>query len=96
MNSQIFLSGSIWEKSVTLSGQSNYKLMEILLQQQMKKRQLEEIEKARIVGCQSLIIHISCVNCSGKLLLDDSARCSKCNVLQGIENCEVAASQQLS
>ena len=57
------------------------------------EEEVEELQKARIIGCQKP--HHSYILC-GKLLDDGnstSARCSKCNVLQQIKDCdfEVAA-----
>jgi hypothetical protein len=49
------------------------------------------LENAKFIGCKNFMIHVSCVYCTGKLLLDcgngaaTTAR-SKCNLLQLVKD----------
>lgn len=77
-------------RSLTFSRRSEY---EVTGDDAMDNVQMEEdtstIKSAIIVGVTKFIIHITCLNCSGKLSIigneKSSARCSSCNMLQLID-----------
>ena len=72
-------------KSITLSRQSTYETIEGGNIITVDEIETEELQQAQIIGSQHFMIHVSCVNCSGKLLIDgnsSSAHCSNCKILQ--------------
>uniref|UniRef100_A0A1X7SKG2 Uncharacterized protein n=1 Tax=Amphimedon queenslandica TaxID=400682 RepID=A0A1X7SKG2_AMPQE len=75
------------EKNVLLSRSSKFELMNDASTpaKVIEEEDTSQVE-AKIIGCTNFNVHVSCVNCSAKVLkeLKDSlsARCQHCNIVQ--------------
>ena len=89
------------EKSVTLPQRSEFKLIgddEVKVLSTLADEKTEIVYNVEIVGTQNFNVHYCCNNCRNKLNIgpgDDSARGSKCGLLQFLKSCDFEVASNL-